>query len=248
MENRHFTAIVIGENPDETMKRYDSTLKVEPYVVYYANQAAKYKNDYEQVYEALANDQTSPDYIRESYKESLDTIKNQTVDEFYEELTSDFEIDENTGDAICDVNPNGKYNTCRLGKNLSMPLIDLSGNEVFQARKKDIDWSKIHLANQDVYRVAWELVMEGRTPETDDEKTIYDNMKNRTEYFKFFGTKENYVMNSTAFWGYAFVDGEHWFELEDNMSQIEWVKDFYDNFIKNLPENTLISVYECTRN
>ena len=90
--------------------------------------------------------------------------------------------------------------------------------------------------------------MENRKPVTKEEKLIYENMKNRTEYFKRFGTKENYVTSNTAFWGYAFVDKNGWEELKDSDDQFEWMNNFYDRFIKNLPENSLISVFECYRN
>ena len=91
------------------------------------------------------------------------------------------------------------------------------------------------------------MVMGNRKPETEEEKIIYENMKNRTEYFEYYGDIDTYVASNTAFWGYAFVTEDKWLELTDGVSQIKWVTEFYDNFIKNLPENTLISVYECIR-
>ena len=44
-----------------------------------------------------------------------------------------------------------------------------------------------------------EMVVEGSKPENETETLIYENMKNRTAYFQKFGTKENYVISSTAF-------------------------------------------------
>lgn len=246
--NRHFTAIVVGDNPDEIMKKYDLSVKVEPYVVYKLDDIKKYKENTLKAYKYLAESDIMPETIRNEYNERVQEIENMSDIDFYADLTADFDIDENTGDALCDINPNGHYNVCKLGKNLAMPLIDKNDQETFQARKQDIAWDKIHLANQDVYKAAWEMVMGDRKPSNDEEKTIYENMKNRTEYFSYYGDEATYVASSTAFWGYAFVTKDEWVELADNVKQIQWVTEFYDRFIKNLPNDTLISVYECIRN
>ena len=245
--NRHFTAIVIGENPDEIMKKYDLSTKVEPYVVYKLSDIHRYKENTLKAYQHLANSDVMPETIRDEYKVKAEELEKMDDIDFYSKLTEDFELDAETGDAMCDINPNGHYNICRLGKNLAMPLINKKDQEVFQARKCDIAWNKIHLANQEVYKIAWEMVMGDRKPSNEEEEVIYENMKNRTEYFKYYGDIDTYVASNTAFWGYAFVTENEWIELTDNISQIKWVTEFYDNFIKNLPEETLISVYECIR-
>ena len=54
-----------------------------------------------------------------------------------------YEIDKETGNAICNRTINGFYDYCRIGKDLSLPLITNNGEEVFSAIKKDIDFSKI---------------------------------------------------------------------------------------------------------
>ena len=123
----------------------------------------------------------------------------------------------------------------------------MDGREVFQARKKDVDWAKMHLNGKKVYENAWDMVMGKKQPKTDEEKIIYENMRNRVEYFRLFETKDNYVMQSTAFWAYAFVDENKWTELDETTSQFEWVKNFYDRFIKPLDDNTLLTIFECKK-
>ena len=245
--NNHFTAIVIGENPDEIMKKYDSSIKVEPYIVYKLSNVTQYKENTLKAYKYLVDSDVMPETVRDEYKEKVLELEKMSDIDFYSELTEDFEIDEETGNAICDINPNGHYKFCRLGKNLAMPLINKNDQEVFQARKRDIAWDKIHLANQEIYKITWEMVMGDRKPSNDEERVIYENMKNRTEYFNYYGDVDTYVANNTAFWGYAFVTENEWLELTDDVSQIKWVTEFYDKFIKNLPDDTLISVYECVR-
>ena len=245
--NKHFTVIVAGENPDSIMEKYDLNKKVEPYIVYKLSEVKQYKENMLKAYRYLSTQENMPKTIRDEYVDRVKDIEQTSDIDFYADLTSNFDIDEETGNAMCDVNPDGRYNICRLGKNLAMPLIDKKDQETFQAYKNEIQWDKIHLANQEIYKTTWEMIMENRKPETDEEKLIYENMKNRIEYFSYFGSKENYVVSNSAFWGYAFVTEDGWFEIPDDIPQMQWVVEFYDKFIKNLSDNTLISVYECVR-
>ena len=141
--NRHFTAIVVGENPDEIMEKYDLSKKVEPYVVYRLSDISKYKENALKAYQHIANSEIMPESIREEYKEKVLELEKMDDIDFYSQLTEDFELDDETGDAMCDVNPDGHYNVCRLGKNLAMPLIDKKDQEVFQARKNELDYYTI---------------------------------------------------------------------------------------------------------
>ncbi len=99
----------------------------------------------------------------------------------------------------------------------------------------------------EIYDRAWEMVMYGSGPVNDYENQIYDNMKARTAYFEKFGNKEAYVLSNTAFWAYAFVSKNGWIELEDNVDQFTWVRNFYEMFIDPLPDDTLLTIYECQK-
>jgi hypothetical protein len=245
-QNRHFTAVVIGENPSELIKKYDKSLKVEPYIAFKLSDAKKYKEQYISNMKECIN-KLSDEKLKTALIYDLEVVQEMEDVDYYLRLTDGYELDEETGNVILTENPNGKYDWCRPGKQLCMPMLDKNGDEIFKGRKKDIDWSKIHLHNTYTYEVVWDLVMGNKEPEGEMEKTLYNNMKNRKEYFSFFGDRENYVISNTAFWGYAYLDENGWIELEDNMSQLEWVKNFYDRFIAKLPDNTLISLYECFR-
>ena len=45
----------------------------------------------------------------------------------------------------------------------------------------------------------------------------------------------------------TFVDENKWTELDETTSQFEWVKNFYDRFIKPLDDNTLLTIFECKK-
>lgn len=248
---RHFTLVVVGEHPEELLPKYDSTKKESPYVVYEYSKAKEYHQQRLSFLRAILERDDLRENMRILVEEELHDLENMDDIDYFINLCNedDCELDENTGNGISTKNPAGKYDTCKLGKNLSMPLITLKGEEVFTALKKDIDWDKIHLAGQETYAAAWDMVMEGKKPQNDYEQNIYDNMKYRTAYFQTFGTRENYIASSTAFWGYAFLNKEGWIDLDDSgETQFEWCKNFYNRFIEPLGENERISIYECTRN
>ena len=244
----HFVTIVAGDNPEVLMSPYDKNIKTEPRVVYKFADAGKLRNQYIKLYTALLESDTIPEGpFKEDAKDKLAVIQNQSDTEFYLDLTEDYEHDNDTGDALTTENPDGKWSSYRIGKLFSLPFILNDGTETFQAKKGDINWELMHLHGGDVYQRAWEMVMENSEPVNDYEKQIYDNMKARTAYFEKFGTKDNYVLSNTAFWGYAFVSKNGWVELEDDMDQFVWVRNFYESFIDPLPDDMLLTIYECTK-
>ena len=243
MQN-HFNIVVAGDNPDEILKKYSNTLKVKPYTVFKIADAGKYKQKHLDTLTKIIEN-CEDERMKLSLEVEFDRITNLDDIGYYLELTENYELDEATGDVILDKNPNGKFDYCRLGKDLCMPMKDYNDNEIFQARKKDINWEKIHLYNTWTYEIVWDMCVEGKEPKNENERNLYENMKNRKDYFNFFKTKENYVKHNTSFWGFAFVDENGWYEMDDNISQIEWVNNFYEKFIVPLPEDTLISIYEC---
>ena len=244
----HFVAIVAGDNPEVLMSPYDKNIETEPRVVYRYNDAAKIRDHYITVYKSIISSDKIPDGpFKEDAKDKLAVIESQTTDEFYFDLTEDYEHDKDTGDATTTENPDGKWNSYRMGKLFSVPFVLNDGSEAFQARKGDINWELMHLHGGEIYERAWEMVMEGSEPRNEYEEQIYKNMKARTAYFEKFGTKENYVLGNTAFWAYAFVSKNCWLELEDDMDQFVWVRNFYETFIDPLPDDTLLTIYECQR-
>ena len=244
---QHFVCIVAGDKPDELMKPYDRREEEEPYVRYHYKDAAKIKEKYVELYEGILNsDEKTID--KEELEDIVNDLKDMSVEEFYEELTEGLTIDDETGDAISTENRQGMFSYYELGKWLSVPFLLKGGREVFQAKKSDINWDKIHLGGGDIYRKAWEMVMEGVEPSTDYEKTIFDNMKDKETYFKKFETKENYVVSNTAFWGYAFLSEKTgWVDASDTNDQFVWMAEYYNMFIKNLPDDTLLTIYECKK-
>ena len=244
---QHFVCIVAGDNPDELMKPYDRREEEEPYVRYRYKDAAKIKEKYIELYEGILNsDEKTID--KEELEDIVNDLKEMSVEEFYEELTEGLTIDDKTGDAISTENRQGMFSYYEIGKWLSVPFLLKDGKEVFQAKKSDINWDKIHLGGGDIYRRAWEMVMENSAPTTEYEKHIFENMKDKTTYFQKFENKENYIISNTAFWGYAFLSEKTgWVDASDTNDQFVWMAEYYNMFIKNLSDDTLLTIYECKK-
>lgn len=251
---QHFVCIVAGNNPDELMKDYDKGKKTEPYLVYRYKDAGKIKANYINYYQTVLENQDSFDITDVGLlKETIQDLIDMDDNEFYTQLIGEdednlkFNIDEKSGDAYSTINKNGKWTNYNIGKIFSIPFLTKDGREVFKATKGDIDWTKIHLAGGDIYKRAWEMVMEDSTPENDYEKQIFDNMRDKKTYFEKFETKENYILSNTAFWGYAFLSDVTGWQDAEGKDQFTWMANFYDMFIKNLADDTLLTIFECTK-
>lgn len=243
----HFVTIVAGENPDELMKPYQANVENIPHVLYYYKDASKLRNDHITMVKAMLTS-TLTEAERNELNDILSIIENQSDDEFFEDLAEEYDIDETTGDIITFENPIQEFSTYQIGKNFSSPFILKDGTTAFQAKKQDIDWEKLCFGDKELYMRTWELAVEDAKPLNDIEKTIKKNMKNRKDYFNFFKNKETYALHCSAFWGYAFVsENTGWKSLSYDMNQIDWVVNYYDNFIVPLSENTLLTIFECRK-
>lgn len=248
-DTNYFSVVIAGDKPKKILSRYSSSKKGEKHIVYEFDKAEIYQKRQILYYEEVLKSDKLSDIEREYLKEEVESWKKMTPKDFYFELTAGYEIDEG-GNALSDKNIDAKFNSYNLSKPRCAPLILKNGQKVFSAKKKDIDWGKIHLGNAWKYEVAWDTVIENKAPKNDIEKTIRDNMLPWKTYLQTnFGSKEDYVKGSDSFFGYAFVSEKlGWNELEDNFAQFKWVAEFYDKFIVPLSDDTLITICECVRN
>ena len=250
--SRFFSVMVVGDNPMDLMEKYDRAMEVEPYVKYKYLDAKKYKNVAVKAMEKVLSEEDKISLqpsVREALKERLKSLKNMSDFEYYRQLTDGMFYD-NNGNALSEENPDGHWVTCREGGHFSLPLKLFDGKEVYSARKGDVDWGSMHQANKSVYEAAWEIVVEGRAPENSMEETIYESMKDKDSYFSNFKDKDEYVTYSTSFWNYAYVDEKGWKDMDNTCggNEKKWVEEFYDNFVKDMDGNKLITIYECTTN
>lgn len=248
MRSKFFSVMVVGDDPAALLKPYDMSLKVEPYVEYRFLDAEKMQKNAIKVLNALLENPKQcglTEFQEQLFRERLKATAAMTPFDYYVSLTQGLYYDEN-GDAISDKNKNGKWETCREGRNFALPLLLKDGGESYSARKGDVDWDKMHLNNADVYKAAWEVCVEKRTPANKEEETIAQRMAGKENYFSNFETKDDYALYNTAYWNYAYVDEKGWKDINDVPTSMEWVISFYDNFVKPLDDDKLISIYECS--
>lgn len=246
--------MVVGENHKELMDKYSVDLEVEPYVRYEYLKASTYLNT---SLKTLSKMLENSDFIgiadmggnlKNKIRERIKALQNISAFEYYKELTNGMYYDKD-GNALSTENPNGHWKTARIGKNFSLPLILYNGEKVYTAKACDINWKAMETPKE-MYIAAWETVMEGREPNGDAEKVVYNSMKDKTSYFSNFKTKEDYVQYSTSYWNYAYVDKNGWFDIENvcKGDEKEWISTFFDRFVKKINPNDTITIYECTIN
>ena len=254
MENktnsRFFTVMVVGENHKELMEKYSINLEVAPYIKYEYLKADKYLDT---SIKALNNILENSDKIQlePNVKENLDirikTLKKMTPFEYYRQLTNGMYYDEN-GNALSSENPEGHWATARVGRNFSIPLKLQDGTETYSALMGKIDWIAMKEPSG-LYEAAWEMVVDGREPSNQEEEQVLAAMKDKKNYFSNFKNKEDYVIYSTSYWNYAFVDKNGWVDVDNyGGNEIEWIATFFDKFVKNISPNELVTIYECTIN
>lgn len=256
------TVMVVGDNPDELIKKYDLDTKVEPYIKLKRSDAKKAQETHLKFIESIlsSNKIILTTHQREIYKNIYLDIKEMDDLEYFEQSTIGCVYDENTGDAISTVNPNAYYqHAVNPQKRLDLTneehdfanpfiLIPLEGEEEgdvisYTAKKSEIDWNRMHMWNTHIYGRAWDLCVNGEEPLTEQEKKIKTNMEQRMDYFDNFKTKEDYIDHSCSFWCYGYLDKNGYTELDYTISDMEWVRTYYNRFVEPLNSNETVSLY-----
>lgn len=132
------------------------------------------------------------------------------------------------------------------------------GTKTDYAYIKDIDFSKMHRTEED-YNDAmryWELIVEGAEPKNEDEEnSVKFNWYKPEFYTERYKDKETYAKCRSSFSMWAVVKDGEWYEKgkmgmfamsdETHDEALDWELNFFDRFIKDLPEDTLITVVDC---
>ena len=240
--------MVVGNNPEELMEKYNKALKVEPYVKFKYLDAEKMKeNSSKMLAEITSNPEkfTLSKFQVDYFKERLKAINAMTPFEYYTTITQGMYYDEN-GDALSEVNPNGKWDKYNLGKNFSYPLKLKDGKEVYQARAKDIDWDSMHM-NRDyvkLFETIWALVIDDDEPSTPEEENLKANWNTKRNYLSNFKTVDEFVSHNCAYWNYAFLSEKGWVDVDDEENESNWIGGFFERFIEPLKDDDLVTIYE----
>lgn len=243
----HRVLIVAGDNQDERVFDFSMLSQTEPHIVYrYEDAGTLKKLRLEQLSAMLEEDIDLP-FPREMIEEEMDEIRGETDDDFFDSFTYKYDHDED-GNAISYINEDGKFVAASRGGSFAQPFILKDGTTSYSAKKSDIDWSAIHRNPEmvNLYERTWEMCVEGLEPVSDVDRQVYENMKDKGDYFENFNGKDEYVSSCCSFWAFAFLnEADIWIDADDcPVSQFEWMSTFYDRFIKHLPDDTELTVFE----
>ena len=247
-KSRFLSVMVIGDNPEKLMEKYSKSLKVKPYIKFRYLDAEKMKNNSSKILseitsnpEKFALNKLQLDY----FKERLKAINAMSPFEYYTTITQGMFYDEN-GDALSDINPNGKWDKYNLGKNFSYPLKLKNGKESYQALAKDVDWNSMHMNSEYVklFETIWALVIDDDDPSTPEEESLKANWSAKRNYLSKFKTVDEFVSHNCAYWNYALLSEKGWTDVDDENIESNWINSFFDRFIKPLKDDDLITIYE----
>lgn len=239
-----YSGLVIGADPINIMKKYDSAQTVEPYVKYKKSSAKNLREGYIAAIDALLKNSASS--LSPSHKDllsyKLSHLQSISDDDYYAMITQGLTID-NNGDALSCENPNAKYSKYTIGGPNVIPLKLLNGEDSFSATIGDVDWDYMTSHLNPIYNLTWELC-HGKTPVTESEKQIVANMQDKHDYFDQFSSKYDYVKYCSAYWTYAVITPTIWQDINESTDYKKWILDFYDNFINGLNKTEQITVVE----
>ena len=291
----HFAVLVIGNDIEEQLAKFDEQIEMPKYVKYTKEQLIanekqsieEYKNGtYAEYlvdpikYAESVNNENHLKYVSEVFPKKLE----MTDEEIYQNAIKYYEEEDlgPDGEVYSTYNPDSKWDWYEVGGRYAGRIAVKDGVEIDEpnfswgwsedekdkviamgyktdsAYIKDIDFSKMHKIEED-YKDAiryWELVIECDKPKNKEEEDIVKFSFYKPEYFiNRYKTKEKYAECNSSFSMWAVVKDGVWYEKgqmgwwamsnETHDEAVDWEMNFFDRFIKDLPEDTLITVVDC---
>jgi len=121
-----------------------------------------------------------------------------------------------------------------------------------------IDWEStgFNLETYNRNKRFWELYVDGQTPQNEEEEKMVEREFYKKSYYKnHFGDAETFARRRAMFTTHAVVKDGEWCEVgemgwwgvssESGQEEIDWANNYYDNFIKDLPDEALVAVVDC---
>ena len=272
----HYSVLVLTDDDttvEELLAPFNENIEVEPYVLHTKEELiAKEKQDIKDYKNGrYAEFLKDPEGYKEKYKDNpghLNYIEHEfrkklywTNARIYKEAIRFYEPEDITedGSVMSTYNPNSKWDWYVEGGRWSNELKlkeDSEDGALFanSARASEVDFSR----DEEEYEMAlrnWDLVVEGATPENEDEEYIV-RFGVKENYLNVYKTRENFANISSSFRTYAVLtpDGE-WHEpgqmgwwgishANEEEKEAWWVE--YPKFIRMAIENDwTMTVVDC---
>jgi hypothetical protein len=251
MGSKFFTVMVVGDDPEGLMSKYDKALKVKPYIKYRYLDAEKIRsNAVKMLSNIIANYDKfamSEDQL-EYFKARLKAINGMSSFEYYSSLTNGLYYDAD-GNALSEENPDGKWDKYNIGKNFSYPLKLKDGKESYQALSGDVDWNQMHMETNSVnlFEIIWRLAVDDDDPSDANEEQLKNNWKDKKNYLSGFKNVDEFISHNCAYWNYAYLDKNGWVDVDDEGDEMKWVLNFFKRFIEPLKNDEKVTIYEFSR-
>lgn len=248
LKAEYFSVLVIGENHYDIISKYDEYKDSnEYYILYKYNDRNKYrKKNIEFIKEYLKT--VTDNKNRNILIDKLNELKSMS-DEAYYLMMGELHTFDKDKNIITNENPYGKYATCEIGGKLYKDYLkNNNGENITSEKKKNIRWDYIHLNEEkyNLYKNTWDLCVNKKQPITPEEENIIRNMSLLKDYFSNFNDCETYCKYNTSFFTDVIIKDGIWYSCEDS-DYNEWVINYYDRFIKDIPDDELITIYECIK-
>lgn len=245
MSKNNFTVLVIGDKPEELMQLYDKNLEVEPYFIFNKT------HDINNIKEGYLNtakmfiDNMTDEKDKSKSIEYYNDLKNKSTDDFFKYISAGCIFDIKTGDVFSTENKDGVWDNYNIGSENCQTLILKDESVSSQAMLSEVDWDAMFEQDLYKYETAWDVVVDKKTPETDIETQIFNNMKDNLDYFKLFSSKKEYLDYCCLFKTTSVLtnDGK-WHEMDSESSEIEWVLNYHKTFIDPISDDALLTIYE----
>ena len=246
----HYTVLVIGSDPEGLLEPYSEHLEMEPYKERMSDEdVARMREFYEKKDERKLSDE-------------------ELLDHMHDWNGTEGGIDDEGMYYLSTYNPDSKWDWYSLGGRwigsfklkvnaegiLGSPglMTKVPSSGVDQAKKGDIDWEGMRAEAIEKLKKEWKLI-QSATPEKFSE--YFGPFSSQEVLQKKFKTEEEYLNSYEGFSTYAVLDDEGWHEPgkmgwwgvshAEEGEEDKFREGFYERFIKNLPDDTLLSVYDC---
>jgi hypothetical protein len=248
MQSKYITCLVVTKgkaNPDKLIEKYSSSVKGKKRIKYRFIDSEKLrKNEISLLKEMLKNGCEKSEIIQ--YR--LEQLENTTDFENYKHLVEGLEIDDN-GDAWTDENEDIKFDTFEKARgHFSIPFPLQNGEFAFKAKKSDVIWSEIHQNKRIMkqYETMWKLFKKEKEPSDENEKKLYEGIKNMDNYFSAFIDMDSFISHNTSFFTYAYCDKDGWLDIDNSKEDSRiWINNYFNKFIEPLSEDSILTLYEC---
>lgn len=258
----HFSLLVITEEyPTESilsskLSRFNENMEVPQYIRYTKQQliehqkeeVLKAKEKYELYKKDPENNKMNEEYYLQTYPRLIKAMEENDEASLYLQAIRYYEEDEfdNFGNVLSTYNPDSKWDWYVVGGRFSNEIS--SKSDTIQV--KDFPYKKINEKN-----------LEKEYPnEYLDYKDLLSGKKNSFYNLKYlnerYPTFLDYILEIKTITTYAVLDeDDNWhepgtvgwfgFSTATTKDEVEWTKNYYNNFIKHLPLDYYLTVVDC---